>query len=291
MPSVDQPTQQSSDPTRTRELMLRLWLGKEFAAADSAILEVADFSVSLEEDRPFVEFIKWLNSRPEFIVDWRADPQKEKACFLRFMSGLEACRVGYAACAFHLHRLSEIEGAIHAVLERFDFTKTIPRNGVATLGGMRRFDFEYQAFVMAYRRSLDGFAWGLSTYFKQSQSSFRRFAEHLPKYHPTPVANAIDAVCTTHIGQLKFVMDKERGKSVRDRMAHKEAVQAGVINIGSFGHRIVGGGEDLGFENIHDAPRLHGILQDRLKVLNMLVSEVLEAFQVSVMEYERKSIA
>lgn len=270
-----------------QELMMRAVLGEPFASTDAAVRAVADYSVPRGEDMPFVRFIEWINTRPRFMEEWRSDPVKEARQYRRFMGGLDACRLGYAASSYHLGRVREIEGQVHRILEKVDFSTIIPRNTVSTLGTMRRLDFEYQAFVMAYRRSLDGFAWGLSTYFGESQSSFRRLAKTITNYSPKPVALALGQMCTKHIGHFDFVMADERGKSVRDRMAHKEAVQAGVINVGSFGHRVIGGGEGLGLGDLPAMPpHLGDVLAKRLGDLQFCIADILGAFQSAVTAHE-----
>jgi hypothetical protein len=45
--------------------------------AIAEIAAVADFELSNEAGRPFVEFVHWVNARPAFISRWRADPISE----------------------------------------------------------------------------------------------------------------------------------------------------------------------------------------------------------------------
>jgi len=269
-----------------RDKMLRLLLGGDVAAALAGIAEVADFEILQAENRPFVEFSQWIGTRPAFIAAWRADPESEQRHYLRFMTGFDACRAGYAASVYHLGRLRAIEDAIHDVLARYNFAKSFRPGAVGALGSTRRWDFEYQAFVLAYRRSLDALAWGLSTYFKAEQSSFPRFAKALPRLHPTPVAIALGAACTRHIGTLDLVIDPLRGRSVRDRIAHREAVAAGVINVGTFGHRVLGGGEQLGLSDPGNPRRLADSLQSRLAALHACIGGALTAFRSAVTDYE-----
>lgn len=270
-----------------RQSALHLFFGELFSSTDAAVRAVADYAVPASEDAAFVAFIEWINAKPKFIIDWRSDPETERRRYLRFMQGLDACRAGYAASSYHLQRVKAVEEQVHDILKGVDFSTEFRPGTVATLGTMRCFDFEYQAFVMAYRRALDGFSWGLSTYFGEAQSSFRRFAKHLPKYHPTSVADALFDVCERFKDGFGFVMDDERGKAVRDRMAHKEAVQAGTINVGAFGYRIIGGGEELGLGNFREKPpRLANVLQARLSHLQLFVAEMLGVFPSAVSRFE-----
>ena len=264
---------------------MRSLFGDAIADAGAEIERVAGFALAPEETAPFAEFIGWLNLRPRFIADWRCDPERELRFYGRFTQGLDACRQGYVAAAYHLGRLREIESAVQAILDRYDFS-TLPRGSTAAFGNTARWDFEYQAFVLAYRRSLDGLAWGLSTYFKSEISSFRQFAKVLPKLHPRAVAAALGGACDRHIDSFAFVMGSARGQSVRDRISHREAVQAGVINVGAFGHRIVGGGEGLGLGGMHDRRGLGETLQTRLRALHDAVADILTTFRAAVNSHE-----
>lgn len=49
------------------------------------------------------------------------------------------------------------------------------------LGGTRKMDFEYQAFVLAYRRCLDYLAGAIASYFKTEVSSFRTLPKSISK--------------------------------------------------------------------------------------------------------------
>ena len=57
---------------------------------------------------------------------------------------------------------------------------------------------------------------------------------------------------------------KERGKSLRDKLAHKRFVQAFVINFTSSGFRLFGGGESLGTQGPSDSRGLTEVLRERL---------------------------
>jgi len=277
---------QPSSGRALRDAMLRRLLGDEIASAMVEVDAIAGFDLPDADNEMFADFIRWLNPRPDFIAHWRSDPVLERKHYGRFMQGLEACRGGYAASLYHLGRLEEIEDGLHEILSRFDFTRTFPPGSSAAFGNTRRWDFEYQAFVLAYRRSLDGLAWGLSTYFKAEQSSFRQFAKALPKYHPASVATPLAAACARHMENFAFVMGAERGLSVRDRIAHREAVQAGTINVGAYGHRIIGGGENLGLADFADRQRLSEALRNRLHALRDCIGDLLQAFREVVSAHE-----
>jgi hypothetical protein len=283
MGNGDRPSQQAELESLLREYPhifgISLILG-----VHSAIEEVADYRAPQAEDRPFVEFIEWINERPAFIREWRQDQDMERKLYSRFVQGLEACRAGYAASHYHFMRVQEIDDAIDSTLCELDISKLLPPNQTIAIGGTQRFDFEYQAFVMAYRRSLDGLSWGLSTYFNSSISSFNDLAKKVHKLHPQPIAETVSACIATHLPNFDFVIGSEKGRSVRDRIAHRESVQAGCINITAHGYAIVGGGENLGTNR--PLVRLTDVLRSRLDHLQTYITDILVQFRASVEAYE-----
>lgn len=265
---------------------LQSLLGPVVGGAIKEIAAVADFELSSEASRPFVEFIKWTNTRPAFIARWRADPVAENRDYPRFMTVADGARSAYAAACYHLGRLKEIEASINNVLSRYDFTNQFTPNSFAIIGRMRQLDFEYHAFVLAYRRCLDYLAWGLSAYFNQRQNSYRKLAKTLISAHPIAVAQALKRVYDCHSKKFEFVMGDERGKSIRDRIGHSEFVQAANINVGANGHRFVGGGEKLRFADPTDERALSEILKGRTLDLHECISDFLDSFRSAVVEYE-----
>ena len=278
----------AADPEQQRQLYagLKGLLGPVMGGAIEEIAAAADFELSNEAAHPFVEFVHWINARPAFIAQWRADPISEKRDYPRFMTVTDGARAAYAAVCYHLGRLTQIEAAVNAVLSRYDFTKQLPPNSVAAIGRMRQLDFEYHAFVLAYRRCLDYLAWGLSTYFKERQNSCRRFGKTLASAHPGVVAACLKAVYDRHSQTFKFVMGNERGKSLRDRISHNEFVQAATINVGADGHRFVGGGENLRLPDPTDDRSLSEILKGRANDLHTCISDFLTTFRLAVTNFE-----
>jgi len=265
---------------------LKTIIGPIFGGVIEDIAAVADFELSSEGSRPFVEFVHWINTRPNFIAKWRTDPVAEKQDYPRFMTVADGSRSAYAAVCYHLSRTKKIEADVNAVLCRYDFTNQFPPKSVAAIGRMRQLDFEYHAFVLAYRRCLDYMAWGLSTYFKQRQNSFNRFAKTLDNGHPTAVAKALKLAYERHFQKFGFVIGTEHGKSIRDRIGHSEFVQAATINVTSSGHRFVGGGEKLRLTDPNDKRSLSEILEARATDLHECISDFLATFRTAVAAFE-----
>jgi hypothetical protein len=271
---------------RNHFAMLKPLIGAELAGASEEIATVAGFELSEAAAQPFVEFVRWINTRPRFIAEWRADPEAEARDYIRFMTVAGDARSAYAGMCYHLRHLKQIEADVNAVLSRYDFAKVVPPASVAAFGQMHQLDFEYQAFVLAYRRCLDYLSWGISTYFKVKQNSYSKLKKTLDAAHPASVAQAVLAVYDRHRPRFDFVMGTARGQSVRDRISHFEFVQAGTINVGLFGHRVVGGGERLHLANPDDGQSLSEILEQRAADLHACITNLLETFRNAVIQHE-----
>lgn len=265
---------------------MRPIVGNAISDASIEIYNAAGFEISVEAARPFVDFVRWVNTRPRFISEWRSKTKTEQTLYPRFMTVTDGVRSAYAAVCYHLIRIKEIEVSVDAILSKYDFSNQFNPNQTAAFGNMRQLDFEYHAFVMAYRRCLDYLSWGFSTYFKQSQNSYNKFKKTLERAQPRSVAEALIAVYETHIEKFSFVIGTERGQSLRDRIGHSEFVQAATINVGSNGHRFVGGGENLRISDPKDDRKFSEILNGKAHDLHKCISEFLYSFRDSVIAFE-----
>jgi hypothetical protein len=260
--------------------------------AIAELRELTAYDLPEHENKPFVEFTHWINTRPRFIADWRSDSETEQWDYPRFMIVADGVRAAYAAVRYHFGRLKQLEDAAREIMAKHDLSKHIPPNSAVGFGSMHKLDFEYHAYVLAYRRSLDYLAWGLSTYFKQKQSSFQRFGRLLAGAHPSDVAAAVKAVYDRHSPSFAFVMDEERGRSVRDRLTHREFVPAGNFNVTPYGFSLFGGGEKLGLgphngRSPFEARPLADVLEERRAALHACLADFLETFRTAVIEHER----
>lgn len=276
----------NSEHQRDHYNKMRPILGDEITDSSIEIYDCAGFEISIEASRPFEDFVRWINTRPQFISEWRSDIKKEQTLYPKFMTVTDGVRSAYAAVCYHLMRIKKIEVSIDNILSRYDFSSRFNQGQVAAFGNMRQLDFEYHAFVIAYRRCLDYLSCGISTYFKQSQSSYNRFKKTLERGQPRSVAEALIAVYEKHIEKFAFVIGTERGKSLRDRIGHSEFVQAATINVGSDGHRFVGGGENLRISDPNDNRRLSEILDDKAFGLHRCISDFLYSFRDAVILFE-----
>jgi len=208
--------------------------------------ETAGFHLSTAECEPFVLFHRYITEpEPPFITRWRGDPKKERWYRLLVDGVLGNVQNSFACVRYHQERARTIEVAARSCFEKAGVKD---RLGNSTVGGGNTLalDFEYQAYVLAYRRCLDQFARALAAYFRNDHHSFRHLPKLLKKAKPTAVAEAISAVIEKRSVSFDFVLSAPGENSVRDRIAHYEFVPAGLMNISSRGFVLMGGGEELG---------------------------------------------
>ncbi|WP_145995946.1 hypothetical protein, partial [Acetobacter aceti] len=131
---------------------LRPFIGSVITDASIEIYDAAGFEISSEASQPFVDFIDWINTRPQFIYKWRSEIKTEQTLYPRFMTVTDGVRSAYAAVCYHLMRIKEIEASVDAILSNYDFSKQFKPNQIAGFGNIQQLNFEYHAFVLAYRR-------------------------------------------------------------------------------------------------------------------------------------------
>ncbi|MFT9408443.1 hypothetical protein [Acetobacter fabarum] len=265
---------------------LRKFFGSAISDASLEIYSAAGFEMSVEAARPFGDFVQWINTQPQFISEWRSEQKTEQTLYPRFMTVTDGVYWAYAAVCYHLVKIKEIEASVNEILSKYDFSKQFKTNYCAVFGNTRQLDFEYHAFVIAYRRCLDYLSWGFSTYFKQKQNSYNKFKKTLERAQPRFVAEALMAVYEKYIEKFSFVIGTERGQSLRDRIGHSEFVQAATINVGPNGYRFVSVEENLKMFDPHDNRSFSEILDGRALDLHKCISEFLYVFRDSVMKFE-----
>jgi hypothetical protein len=192
---------------------------------------------------------------------------------------VENTRNAFAAVWYHFERLSAFESQVVQKLSERDYVRALG-NGTLALGNTLKWDFEYQAFVLAYRRCLDYLTRGLAAFFKQEFHSFRTLPKSLAQQKPKSVADALISVHTKHRSNFDFVLSEGR-KSVRDKIAHYEWVAGGGINLTRHGFVLIGGGEALSFTQEFNSTRLTEALESRVRMLKACIDEMLTVFAAS----------
>lgn len=129
---------EAADPETQRKLYAGFPspFGVALRDAFGEIAAIANFELSGEASKPFVEFVQWINTRPAFIAHWRSDPVSERREYLRFMTVSDGARSAYAAACYHLGRLKEIEASVDAVLERYNVASQTPLSAAAVCASL-----------------------------------------------------------------------------------------------------------------------------------------------------------
>jgi hypothetical protein len=143
------------------------------------------------------------------------------------------------------------------------------------LGNTLVWDFEYQAFILAFRRCLDYLARAICVYFKNDFHSFRRLSANLEKLKPTEVARPLIVVHQKHLQVFEFVLSEGDRKSLRDKISHYKYVQAGTVNLSRRGFVLAGGGENLGLAHVSAANTLTEVLDRHMANLRTCLREMI----------------
>ena len=270
-----------SDEPLDREIFEQLFrtaLDPELLRCGSAIRAIADYDIPEQYHDPFRRFHRFVTEpQPSYISAWRRDERLERRWYHGHVNGvLGDVRGALAAAHYHRDRLAGLEDKVTLVLSQSDFA-TRMGNATMGLGGTRKIDFEYQAFVLACRRALDYLSGALGSYFKTEAYSFRSLPKAVARKNPQEVASAICAAHGRHVVDLAFIMAEGR-KSTRNRIAHYEFVAAGVINLTRQGFIMVGGGEEIGIGGSARGTRLQDVLLARLERLHSCVSDMVGSF-------------
>ncbi len=241
--------------------MLASFFSPEIQECISFVESVVGCNLSLEERDPFLYFHNFItNPEPSFITRWRADPLLEK-WYHRFVNGfLRDVQDTYACVAYHFDNLMEIETNITEGISKLGYKNRIG-NSILAMGNTKKWDFEYQAFILACRRCLDFLARGICAYFRNDFHSFRKLGDFFyKKIKSAGIAKPLVSIHAKYTDLFQFVLSKGDRKSLRDKICHYEYVPVGVLNLSERGLVLVGGGEKLNGKNqviLSDVLRVH----------------------------------
>ncbi|WP_283745584.1 hypothetical protein [Sideroxydans sp. CL21] len=254
--------------------MTASFFNPEIQGCLSAVQSITGYQLSAVDRQPFLYFHNYLtNPEPEFVSAWRADPALE-TWYHKFSNGVLMDLQNTLACvSYHYERLVAIETEVIESIEKFDYRKVLGNSTIA-LGNTLVWDFEYQAFILAYRRCLDYLARAICTYFKNDFHSFRRLGTYLKKLKPESIAKPLIVLHEKYRPMFEFVLSEGDRKSLRDQISHYGYVQAGTINLSQRGFMLAGGGEELGFSHASGAIALSEVLNRHMANLKSCVREM-----------------
>lgn len=209
------------------------------------IESVLGYKLSAIDKQPFLFFHNFItNPQPEFISNWRNDSKKE-IWYHKFTNRiLGDVQNAFPCVLYHFDKLVDLENSLLSGIEKYNYRKTICQNTVMGGGNTLIFDFEYQAYILAFRRCLDYLARAICSYFMQDYNSFRTLGEFLKKINRPIIAEPLIALHEKYSQNFDFVLSDGERKSVRDIISHYEFVSVGTINLSKRGIVIAGGGKN-----------------------------------------------
>ena len=262
--------------------MTETFYSPEIQGCLSAVESIIGYKLSAADKQPFLYFHNYItNPEPGFITDWRSDPRLEK-WYHRLVNGFLGDVQNTIACVFYHHgRLKVIENAVIESIERFNYRKAIG-NSCLGLGNTLVWDFEYQAFILAFRRCLDYLARAISAYFRNDFHSFRKLNYFLQKQSPDSITSPLISLHQKYGPLFEFVLSEGNRKSVRDKISHYEYVSVGTINLSQRGFMLAGGGEQLNAANTRGPVMLSEIIDSHIANLRACIREMIFGFVDSV---------
>ncbi|MCK9739514.1 hypothetical protein [Pseudomonas syringae] len=275
--------------------MLRAFFSPEVQTCLKVVQEVAGFEMASNLREPFLEFHRYVTDpQPDFITRLRNDDKKGDYWYHQLVNGiLGNVQQSFTCVLYHQSRLLTVEAELMTRLASLGEMPGILKNSTMGVGGTQILDFEYQAYVMAYRRCLDQFATAVSAFFKDRTNSFRKLSKNLSLKRPSGVVEAIANVHKKHMAAFEFVMSEGGDPSVRDRIAHFEFVPAGTLNLRPDGAILLGGGEDLNFfeSGGNEKSMLANVITSKTIALHNCIAELISEFIRAVTAWECDSIA
>jgi hypothetical protein len=251
----------------------------EITGALAVIKQTLGYDLPPSDRQSFLYFHSFVTTpQPEFITAWRADLRLEK-WYHRFVNGFLGDVQNSLGCVlYHAGRIAELEAAVLNGIDRFKYREVLGPSSAVGVGNTLKWDFEYQAFVLSYRRCLDSLARAICTYFRNDFHSFRGLGGQLRKLKPEVITEPLATLHAEHVDNFRFVLSEGDRKSVRDRISHYEYVSAGSLNLNHRGLMVLGGGENLGFGPPHQAVLLSTMMDDHVKNLRSCVHQMIVRF-------------
>lgn len=181
---------------------------------------------------------------PDFTTGWGTQSPNWKWQKLHHESIFGSTQSAAAAVIYHSENLLRME---REVLSFRDIDLLIPLIGRAAIGGgnTQKLDFEYHAFIFAYRRTLDYLSRGIAALVKEECKSYNKLPTSLHNHSGKPWVRQLTDMHSKYSSRLKTFVHPARGHSVRDRISHYLHVPSGCLNVNAQGVFFAGGGENL----------------------------------------------
>lgn len=267
------------------ELLKSVGIPPAVADAIAIARRVAGYQLPSEARHGFLRYHAFVSSKPAppFLSKWLADPKMEPKYHRHINGVLHHTQSAVASVFYHRDRILAIDRELNAALATCKYQDSIKVGSVIGVGGTLRLDFEYQAFVLGVRRVLDHLTYALSVYSSGENHSFRDWPKALASFKKSRVAQVLLATHTEHAPKFGYVIKSGATWSTRDRIAHREHVDAGCVNLGRHGLALAGGGENLKPSFVDSAAeQLSQVIARRAEELVQAVDAFLDAFAGAV---------
>lgn len=247
------------------------------------IESVLGYKLSAIDKQPFLFFHNFItNPQPEFISNWRNDSKRE-IWYHKFTNRiLGDVQNAFPCVLYHFDKLVDLENSLLSGVEKYNYRKIISQNSGMGGGNTLIFDFEYQAYILAFRRCLDYLARAICSYFMQDYNSFRTLGEFLKKINRPIVAEPLITLHEKYSQNFDFVLSDGERKSVRDIISHYEFVSVGTINLSKRGIVIAGGGKNEFIIYGEGNMLLSEVLQKQVSDLRLCISEFIYTYVDSI---------
>jgi hypothetical protein len=216
---------------------------------------------------------------PTFVVAAESD-DKWSRWYRQHAQSLEDAQNALCAAYYHRDVIFAIESRISEIVAQTGVRDLMPAGSTTAGGNTRRLDFEYHGFLTASRRCLDYMTRSIAAFFRNEQTSFRRFEAGLKTKAEEllPVAEQTRAAYARHANKFPDLLSAgNMSTSLRDRLTHLEHLPAGVLNLTARGVFICGGAEELS-PITESSALLTTVLDAKLSRLQHCVDDVVRSF-------------
>src|SRR5208282_4105564 len=117
--------------------------------------EILAFDLPESERKSFLLFHDFItNPQPRFLTEWRSTTRGGRWYHALVKGLIGDTQNAYTCVLYHFQRLSNLESEVMEKISKRNYVDALG-NSTVGISNTLRWDFEYQAYVFAYRRCLD----------------------------------------------------------------------------------------------------------------------------------------
>lgn len=265
--------------------MLEAYSSPEIQGCLAALKSIVGYELSPADRQGFLYFHNFIsNPEPDFITLWRSQP-REEYWYHRMVNGmLGDVQNSLAGALYHCQQLRDLEIEVMAAIEKFNYRQVLVNSTIGG-GNTLKLDFEYQAFVLAARRTLEYLTRTMSARFKDKTNSFKDISRTINRFSSTIARDRLHGIHQEYSTEFEFLVSSGNKKSTRDVISHYDFVSAGTVNLSSRGFIIAGGAENL---DPFMGQTLSEVVQQKAAALQRFIRLFIPAF-VDAMSLEATS--